>query len=80
MVEETVGTRTLPEDEATFLWATAALGEARGRDGSRARHLLEAVVEDLAFELGARSFPPPGARGTGTTSTVVEPPPCRFSS
>lgn len=54
-----VGTRG---DEEAFLWATAALREARRHPASRARAVLEALVQDLAFDLGARSFPPEGAR------------------
>lgn len=49
-------------DEEAFLWATAALGEARKHLRRRTSAALEAVVEDLAFGLGARSFPPDGAR------------------
>jgi hypothetical protein len=50
------------DDEEAFLWASAALGEAHrgGKLGSAA--LLEAMVENLAFELGARDFSPAGAR------------------
>lgn len=56
------GRRRSCDDEEAVLWASAALGEARrgGRLGAAA--LLEAVVEELAFELGARDFPPAGAR------------------
>ncbi len=51
-------------DEEAFLWATASLEEAR-RDGKRrSAALLEAVLEELAFGLGAAGFPPPGARTT----------------
>ena len=49
-------------DEEAFLWATAALGEARKSHRSRSQAALEAVVEDLAFGLGARSFPPERTR------------------
>jgi hypothetical protein len=65
-----VATKTAAEatglrgDEEAFLWATASLGEAR-RDGrERTAALLQAVVEELAFGLGARAFPPVGARAT----------------
>ncbi len=49
-------------DEEAYLWATAALGEARRTGKQRSAGLLEAVVEDLAFDLGARAFPPAGTR------------------
>ncbi len=51
-------------DEEAFLWATAALGEARKNGKGRTRAVLEALVEDLAFDLGARSFPPNRARAS----------------
>lgn len=51
-------------DEEAFLWATAALGEARKHPKRRTNAALEALVEDLAFGLGARSFPPDGARAS----------------
>jgi hypothetical protein len=54
--------RSLCGDEEAFLWATSALGEARRTGKLRSAALLEAVVEDLAFELGAREFPPAGTR------------------
>lgn len=64
-----MGTRMAPEagrnscgDEEAFLWATAAMGEARRTEKLRSAALLEAVVEDLAFDLGARAFPPAGTR------------------
>ncbi|MDP9454671.1 MAG: hypothetical protein CYG60_17085 [Actinobacteria bacterium] len=64
-------------DEEAFLRASAALGEARRTGKLRSAALLEAVVEDLAFELGARAFPPAGTRakhalsgqGAGARST-----------
>lgn len=52
------------DDEEAFLWATASLGEARRNDKRRSAALLEAVVEDLAFGLGAGRYPPAGARTT----------------
>jgi hypothetical protein len=52
------------DDEEAFLWATASLGEARRGGKRRSAGLLEAVVEDLAFGLGAGRFPPAGARTT----------------
>lgn len=59
----TVATRLCGDEEA-LLWATASLGEAR-RDGKRrSAELLEAVVEELTFDLGARRFPPAGDRAT----------------
>ncbi|QIN84423.1 hypothetical protein GBA63_18580 [Rubrobacter tropicus] len=55
-------------DEEAFLRATASLGEAR-RDGKcRSAELLAAVVEELAFDLGAGDFPPAGARATHALS------------
>lgn len=51
-------------DEEAFLWATAALGEARRQKKNRTENLLGALVEDLAFALGARSFPPRGAKAS----------------
>ena len=56
-------------DEEAFLWATVALGEARERGSSRVRASLEALLEDLAFDLGARSFPPENARASGNTGS-----------
>lgn len=56
-----VETRLRGDDEA-YAWATASLGEARRSKKRRAAALLEAVVEELAFDLGARHLPPPGAR------------------
>lgn len=56
-----IGTRSRGDEEA-FAWATAALGDARRTKRRRATALLEAVVEELAFDLGARHFPPAGAR------------------
>ena len=53
-----VRAKNVREDEEAFLWATAALGEARANNRTRARKVLEALVEDLAFGLGAHSFPP----------------------
>lgn len=55
-------------DEEAFLWATASLGEARRNGKRRSAELLEAVVEELAFDLGAGGFPPAGARGTRALS------------
>lgn len=48
--------------EEAFAWATASLGEARRAKKQRSAALLEAVVEELAFDLGAGGFPPAGAR------------------
>ena len=62
MIAKTVVETRLRRDEEAFAWATASLGEARRRKKRRASALLEAVVEELAFDLGARHFPPPGAR------------------
>ncbi len=56
-----VGAR-LRGDEEAFAWATASLGEARRSKKRRSIALLEAVVEELAFDLGAKRFPPSGAR------------------
>lgn len=63
-IDTTVGAQRLRGDEEAFRWATAALGAARRREESRSLPMLEALVEDLAFGLGARSFPPSGARRT----------------
>lgn len=41
------------EDEEAFAWATASLGWARAHKTGRLERLMEAVVEDLAFGLGA---------------------------
>lgn len=49
-------------DEETFNWATTSLGEARQSGRERTVALLEAVVEELAFDLGAKAFPPADAR------------------
>jgi hypothetical protein len=63
-----VTTKTVTEaarlrgDEEAFAWATASLGEARRGKKRRLAALLEAVVEELAFDLGAASFPPAGAK------------------
>jgi hypothetical protein len=61
-----MSTKTVSEaglyNEESFLWATAALGEARRERKRRSAALLEAVVEELAFDLGAAAFPPEGAR------------------
>lgn len=54
----------LLDDEEAFLWATASLGEARRSGKRRSIALLEAVVAELAFDLGAGDFPPTGARAT----------------
>ena len=63
MVAKTVVEARKRGDEEAFAWATASLGEARRSKKRRASALfLEAVVEELAFDLGARHFPPPGAR------------------
>ena len=62
MVAKTIVEARLRGDEEAFAWATASLGEARRGKKRRATALLEAVVEELAFDLGARHFPPPGAR------------------
>jgi hypothetical protein len=51
-------------DEEAFAWATASLGEARRGKKQRSAALLEAVVEELAFDLGAGGFPPAGARAS----------------
>ena len=62
MVAKTVVEARLRGDEEALRWATASLGEARRSKKRRAAALLEAVVEELAFDLGARRFPPPAAR------------------
>ena len=62
MVAKTVVEARLRGDEEAFAWATASLEEARRSKKRRATGILEAVVEELAFDLGARHFPPPGAR------------------
>jgi hypothetical protein len=62
MVAKTVVEARSCGDEEAFAWATASLGEARRSKKRRATALLEAVVDELAFDLGARYFPPPGAR------------------
>ena len=62
MVAKTAVGARLHGDEEAFAWATASLGEARRSKKRRSIALLEAVVEELAFDLGARRFPPPGAR------------------
>lgn len=62
MVAKTAIETTLRSDEDAFAWATASLGEARRSKKRKATALLEAVVEELAFDLGARRFPPPGTR------------------
>ncbi len=54
-----VGTRG---DEEAFAWATASLGEARRSKRQKTAALLEAVVEELAFDLGAKHFPPPNGQ------------------
>jgi hypothetical protein len=51
-------------DEEAFLWATSSLGLARREGRRRSAVLFEAVVEELAFDLGAGDFPPAGARAT----------------
>jgi hypothetical protein len=62
------GTTRLCGDEEAFLWAIASLGEVR-RDGKRrSAELLEAVAGELTFDLGARRFPPTGARATRALS------------
>lgn len=62
MAVETTVPKTLADDEEAFAWATASLGEAR-RDGRKKTvALLEPVVAELAFGLGANVFPPAGAR------------------
>ncbi len=58
--ETTVEAARLRGDEEAFLWATASLGEARRRERRRSAAILEAVVEELAFSLGAADFPPAG--------------------
>src|SRR5829696_3893595 len=58
VVAKTVVEARLRGDEEAFAWATASLGEARRSKKRRASALLEAVVEELAFDLGARHFPP----------------------
>ena len=62
MVAKTVIEARLRGDEEAFAWATASLGEARRSKKRRSSAILEAVVEELAFDLGARRFPPTGAR------------------
>jgi hypothetical protein len=62
VVAKTVVEARLRGDEEAFAWATSSLGEVRRGKKRRSTALLEAVVEELAFELGARDFPPPGAR------------------
>jgi hypothetical protein len=73
VVAKTVVEAGLRGDEEAFAWATASLGEARRSKKRRASALLEAVVEELAFDLGARQFPPPGAReaGRGTSKRMA---------
>lgn len=62
------GVTRLCGDEEAFLWATVSLGEAR-RDGKRrSAELLEAVVGELAFDLGAGDFPPASTRATQALS------------
>jgi hypothetical protein len=68
MVAKTVIEARLRGDEEAFAWATASLGEARRSKKRRASALLEAVVEELAFDLGARHFPPSG-RGHSAPSS-----------
>ncbi len=41
------------EDEAAFVWASAALGWVRARGRKRLERAMAPVVEDLAFGLGA---------------------------
>ena len=53
MVAKTVVEARLRGDEEAFAWATASLGEARRSKKRRATALLEAVVEELAFDLGS---------------------------
>lgn len=62
IMRTTLGSVEMTRDEEAFNWATTSLGEARqsGRESTVA--LLEAVVEELAFELGAKAFPPADAR------------------
>lgn len=55
-------------DEEALLWATASLGEARRAGKRRSIALLEAVVAELAFDLGAGKFPPAGARASAHRS------------
>ena len=51
------GRNSCGDDEA-FLWATAALGEARRTEKLRSAALLKAVVEELAFDLARELFLP----------------------
>jgi hypothetical protein len=57
-------------DEEAFLWATASLGHARREVNRRLAALLEAVVEELAFGLGAASFPPAPERHASVPGTT----------
>ena len=61
MVAKTIETRARQDEEA-FVWATASLGEARRSNKQKSAALLEAVVEELAFDLGAKHFPPRSTR------------------
>ena len=69
-VQTAFGAEQKRGDEEAFLWATAALGQARKDGKGRARVALEALVEDLAFDLGARSFPPKKARASRNTGPI----------
>jgi hypothetical protein len=69
VVTKAVGLRG---DEETVLWATASLGGAC-REGRRASAaLLEVLVEELAFDLGARTFPPEGSRASRSIAGLIE--------
>jgi hypothetical protein len=62
MTVETTVPKMLAGDEEAFAWATASLGEAR-RDGKyKTVALLEPIVAELAFDLGANVCPPEGTR------------------
>ena len=64
----TAGRAELLGDEEALLWATASLGEARRAGKRKPIALLEAVVAELAFDLGAGRFPPVGARAMRANS------------
>jgi hypothetical protein len=71
VVKIATGAAGLRGDEEASLWATASLREARQGGERTSAALLEAVVEEQAFGLGARGFPPAGARATrGRLGTV----------
>lgn len=62
MTAGTAAPKMLAGDEEAFAWATASLGEARKDGRKKVVVLLELVVAELAFDLGANVFPPAGAR------------------